>query len=192
MHALHPVQRIARIDGPILATAVLLAVCVGLAAGLVWTRGLGDPVRLDGWSITFRPPPGWRADPGQADGSGTSVVYRELDDRRGGRELRISRLGNRNRLSAAQICRVLVTSRQGLGVGFFQRPTGVVEPWPLGNLPGARAVVQSGESYLHVGTLTRDDGTAEAYIFEFRSATPLDQRDLSLCDALARSVQTAD
>ena len=74
---------------------------------------------------------------------------------------------------------------------FHLRSLGVVEPWPLGPLPGARADLRTHGRYLHVGTSDRQDGTAEAYVLELHAEGSLDQRDVSLCEALARSVRLA-
>lgn len=193
MGDLRPPQPAGRITGPLLTTAALLIVCVGLAATLVWARGLGEPVHIDGWAITFQPPKGWEARSPRQDSYGTTVVYREPDGQGAGREVLISRSRNPDHLSAMRICEALLNRRLGLRARIFFRHPIAFEPWPLGHLPGARCVIAEPQGfYLHVATLTPHGGEPEAYVLELRSERPFEPQDLSLCEALARSVRPAD
>ena len=193
MHAFRPFQPAGHFSGPVLTTAALLVVSVGLAATLVWARGLGDPVRIDGWAITFQPPRGWEAPSQRQDKYGRTAVYREPDGQGTGREIVLGRIPNPDHLSVMRICEALLSRRLGLLGGLFFRHPIAFEPWPLGQLPGARCVIAEPRGfYLHVATLTPHGGEPEAYVLELRSQKPLDQRDLSLCEALARSIRPAD
>ncbi|HUU85342.1 MAG TPA: hypothetical protein VM243_17720 [Phycisphaerae bacterium] len=192
MDPLQARQRWGRAVGPTLSAGALLAICIGLAGTLVRTRGLGDRVRIDGWAISFRPPRGWEAVAPPQDAYGAVVIYRSQDSRGHFREVRISRQRNPDRLSPLRICESLLDQRLGPLARFVRSPIGL-ERRPLGHLPGARcSIVQPRGWYLHVAGLVRDDGVAEAYLLELRSDTPLEQRDLSLGDALAQSVRPAE
>lgn len=175
-----------------LTAAALLALCLCLAASLVWSRALAPAVRVEGWAITFRPPGGWKALTSGNSSRTTTVVYQEPGSRGKSRQLVVSRHLNPDRLPPDRICEILLAERLGPILGLFARQRIPIEHLPLGHLPGARSVIGRPQgACLHVGTVTRDDGTAEAYLLELRSNRPFARTDLSLCDALAEAVRPA-
>ena len=193
MRASPQTRRPAGIDAPVLTAAALLLVCVGLAAGLVWARGLGRTVQPEDWAISFRIPRGWVVEPVDSDDLGDTVVVREPYQADAGRRLLVHRHGNAAGLPPMRICELLLGQRLGLQRALFLRSPVAMELWPLGELPGARCVIIEPRGlYLHVGTAANRDEGPEAYVLELDSARPLDQHDLSLCEALARAVRPAE
>lgn len=187
MYTLRPFQWADRSAGAVLATAALLAICIGLAVTLVWARGLGDPVRIDGWSVIFRPPKGWQGDPPVASRYGGTVIrFREPTSGRIGRRVAFSQHPNQRNLPPDEVCRVLAGPHAGVLAALVP-----VEQAPLGPLPGARISLPTG-ACIHAGVLARPDRAGEAYALELLSNQPLKPQDMQLCEALGRAIRLAD
>lgn len=188
MYTLRPFQWADRSASVVLATATLLAICIGLAVTLVWARGLGDPVRIDGWSVIFRPPKGWQGDPPVAGHYGTMIRFREPTPGRPGRRVVFSQRPNRHNLPPHEFCRDLATSHPGArGLADWV----LVEQVPFGPLPGARISLPTG-ACIHAGVLARPNRAGETYALELLSNQPLKPQDMQLCEAMGRAIRLAD
>ena len=104
VYEVHSIKRPGRPFGAIVASAVLLVGCLGLAAGLVASRGLGGEVHPEGWGIAFRPPVGWQASDSGGESPPTHLSYHRAASLDGKRELHFVRRANPQRRGPGQIC----------------------------------------------------------------------------------------
>jgi len=174
----------------IVATAGLLAACLGAAQLLVHSRELGPLTHLTGWAVGFRTPRGWLPQT-QTDTVGARVaIYREPEEHGPSREVVFSRLSNPDEYSPKQLCGKLLENRLGLAWVLLARGRIALEAMPLGPLPGVRCLMLEPQGLcLHVGTVVRSSGVSEAYTLELHADRPFDHADMALFDALARSIE---
>ncbi|MCP4247631.1 MAG: hypothetical protein GY778_11330 [bacterium] len=188
MYEIHQPQQSGKPVATILTAGGLLLASMGLAATVVWARGLADAVHIDRWAITFQPPRGWQSDGEVASGDVTEVVFRERAPRGTGRRLTMARQQMTAHQTAAEVC--FQRAYQLLGganplriLQMYGRP----DVADLGPLPGARLIVPEG-AVIHVGALPQRGGPQEAYIFELVSDRPLQPRDLRLAARLLHAI----
>lgn len=187
----HSIRGWGRSHGAAIASAILLLGCLGLAAGLVASRGLGGEVHPEGWGIAFRTPAGWeRADSGNQSPPTHFYYYRPggLD---GKRELHFVRRANPQRRGPGQLCGFEASRFFGIAGRLEVALTRQnIQPADLGPLPGANLLLTG--RYLHVGILQLPGRPPESYTMVYISPQSLDQSDVALIGALIRSVRLAD
>lgn len=187
----YPLSDTRRRVGAPLAAAVLLGASLGLAGLVVTSRGLGEPVRLPGWSITFRPPRGWpQGTLSQGRGS-ESVPFRSPTEGRGAATvLVVTRIDNPQRMPVETICvesaAEILNVRSGIQIAQLGQ---TLEAAPLGPMPGARITLGLDRGiYVHAGRLESADGSSEAYVVSLVGAPG----DVSLGAAVADSVRRVE
>ncbi|MFQ5492460.1 MAG: hypothetical protein ACE5GE_17260, partial [Phycisphaerae bacterium] len=188
MYEVHSIQQQGRPYGAVVASAILLVGCLGLAAGLVASRGLGGEIRPEGWGIAFRPPTKWEQAQLETDTPRTSLYFHRPGPADQKRELYFVRRANPRRLRANQICGFEASRFFGIAgrleVAFARQS---IQTADFGPLPGANLILPGG--YLHVGVMQRQGRPAEAYVMVYTSPVPMDQSDVALIGALIRSVR---
>lgn len=172
----------------VVTAAAMLAVCLALAGGLVSARGLADPVRPEGWGITFQPPKGWSEVPAEHVPATNAMRYCQPSKRSPPQEFTLAREPNPRNLPPSQVC--LIEAATLLGIrsrGQLAAVAERLEDVPLGPLPGTRIILPQGPLtpgvYLHVGTWEPTPGDGEAYVMT------LVPGDAALGQALAKAVR---